>query len=131
MNTRIIYTNENGGTSIVTPMGKTAEELMVDYPNGEIVDISQVPSDRTFRNAWTKGNGKININMPKAKELAHSKRRADRDEKFKPLDIEATIPAKAQAAEVARQAIRDADAVKQTAINNASTPEELKVILGI
>jgi hypothetical protein len=71
----------------------------------------------------------ININMNKAKEIAHEQRRAARAEKFAPLDIKATIPSEAEAAETARQAIRDEDALLQTAMDNATTPEELKALL--
>lgn len=71
----------------------------------------------------------ININMNKAKEIAHEQRRAVRAEKFAPLDIKATIPSEADAAEAARQAIRDEDAALQTAMDNASSVEELKALL--
>jgi hypothetical protein len=71
----------------------------------------------------------INININKAKEIAHEKRRAVRAEKFAPLDIKATIPSEAVAAEAARQAIRDEDAVLQTTMDNASSVEELKALL--
>lgn len=71
----------------------------------------------------------ITVNMTKAKEIAHEKRRMARDEEFAPLDIKATIPAEAEAAETARQAVRDKYATMQTAMDNASTPEELKELL--
>jgi len=71
----------------------------------------------------------INVNMTKAKEIAHEKRRMARDEEFAPLDIKATIPAEAEAAETARQAVRDKYATMQTAMDNASTPQELKELL--
>ena len=68
----------------------------------------------------------ININVNKAKDIAHDIRRAKRAEEFAPLDIKATIPSEAVAAEAARQAIRDKYAAMQTQINSASTPEEIK-----
>lgn len=71
----------------------------------------------------------IRINLDKAKAIAHDKRRAVRAAEFAPLDIEATIPAKAVAAEAKRQVIRDRDAVLQTALDAASTPDELKRLL--
>jgi hypothetical protein len=59
MNKRIIYPNDNGGVVILTPSPNwngTLEELAVkDVPSGKpykIVDGSEIPSDRTFRNAW-------------------------------------------------------------------------------
>jgi len=59
MNKRIIYPNNEGGVSILTPSPSwkgTLEELAIkDVPAGKpykIVDGSEIPSDRTFRNAW-------------------------------------------------------------------------------
>ena len=68
----------------------------------------------------------ITINLDKAKGIAHDIRRAKRSEEFAPLDIKATIPSEAVAAESARQVIRDKYAAMQTQINSASTPEEIK-----
>lgn len=72
----------------------------------------------------------ITINVDKAKDIAHDIRRAKRSEEFAPLDIKATIPSEAAAAEAARQVVRDKYAAMQTAINAASTPEEIKTALG-
>jgi hypothetical protein len=61
MNQRIIYPNNDGGVSILVPSPEylethTIEELAIkDVPKGKpykIVDISEIPEDRTFRNAW-------------------------------------------------------------------------------
>lgn len=71
----------------------------------------------------------IGINLDKAKEIAHDKRRAARAEEFAPLDIKATIPSEAAAAEAARQAIRDKYAEMQEAMDAAQTVEELKETL--
>ncbi len=71
----------------------------------------------------------IRVNMTKAKGIAHEVRRAKRAAEFAPLDIESTIPAKAAAAEAARQAIRDRYDVMQRQIDAAKTPEELKEII--
>jgi hypothetical protein len=68
----------------------------------------------------------ITININKAKNIAHDIRRAKRAEEFAPLDIKATIPSEAVAAEAARQAVRDKYAAMQAQINLASTPEEIK-----
>jgi hypothetical protein len=60
MNKRIIYQNDEGGISIIIPAeecGLTIEEIASkDVPSGKaynIVDVSDIPEDRTFRNAWT------------------------------------------------------------------------------
>lgn len=73
----------------------------------------------------------ITINVNKAKDIAHDIRRAKRAEEFAPLDVQATIPSQASAAESARQVIRDKYAAMQTQINSASTPEEIKTALGV
>jgi hypothetical protein len=59
MNQRIIYSNDDGGVSIIVPApecGLTIEEIAAkDVPEGKpfkIVDVADIPSDRTFRNAW-------------------------------------------------------------------------------
>ena len=72
----------------------------------------------------------IVINIDKAKNIAHDLRRMKRAEEFVPLDIKATIPSEATAAEAARQEVRDRYAAMQVEINAASTPEEIKVALG-
>jgi hypothetical protein len=62
MNQRIIFPNDEGGVSIIIPSPNclqehTIEEIAAkDVPAGKpykIVDVSDIPSDRTFRNAWT------------------------------------------------------------------------------
>jgi hypothetical protein len=71
----------------------------------------------------------IIIDIDKAKNIAHEKRRNARAEEFKPLDIKATIPAETAAAEAARQIIREKYAEMQDAIDAATTVEELKELL--
>jgi len=62
MNQRIIYPNDEGGVSIIVPapeclQSHTIEEIAAkDVPAGKpykIVSVDDIPSDRTFRNAWT------------------------------------------------------------------------------
>lgn len=71
----------------------------------------------------------IQIDILKAKEIAHEKRRAARAVEFAPLDIEATIPTLAEQAEVERQAIRNKYALIQYQIDAASAVEELTAII--
>jgi len=59
MNQRIIYPTDDGGVAIIIPApecGLTIEEIaMKDVPEGKtykIVDVTDIPEDRTFRNAW-------------------------------------------------------------------------------
>lgn len=71
----------------------------------------------------------IRINIDKAKAIAHDVRRAKRAEEFAPLDIKATIPSEAAAAEAARQEVRAKYADMQNAINQAASADELKAII--
>jgi hypothetical protein len=70
----------------------------------------------------------ITVNIDKAKTIVHDIRRAKRTAEFAPLDIKATIPSEAAAAEAARQAIRDKYAAIQTNIDAAPGITELKLI---
>jgi hypothetical protein len=71
----------------------------------------------------------ITINLDKAKAIAHDKRRLARAAEFAPLDIKATIPSEATAAESSRQFIRDKYADIQTRIDAAPTVEALLAIV--
>jgi len=71
----------------------------------------------------------IKVNVEKAKQIAHDKRRAVRSEKYAPLDIEATIPTMADEAEAKRAVIRTADAQLQVKIDDAVDADELKAVL--
>lgn len=58
MNQRIIYPNDDGGVAVIIPAacGLTIEEIAAkDVPAGKpykIVDVADIPTDRTFRDAW-------------------------------------------------------------------------------
>jgi hypothetical protein len=71
----------------------------------------------------------ISINLDKAKAVAHDARRAARAAEFAPLDLKATIPSEATAAEAARQAVREKYAVMQTAIDAAADVDAIKAAM--
>ena len=61
MTKRIIYPTNDGGVAIVVPSTEALETMTIeeiaakDVPAGKtfkIVDVADIPSDRTFRNAW-------------------------------------------------------------------------------
>lgn len=59
MNQRIIYPTDDGGVAVIVPApdcGLTIEQIAAkDAPAGKpfkIVDVSDIPEDRTFRGAW-------------------------------------------------------------------------------
>jgi hypothetical protein len=58
---RIIYPTDDGGVAIVIPAPEALETMTIeeiaakDVPDGKpfkIIDTADVPTDRTFRNAW-------------------------------------------------------------------------------
>ena len=73
----------------------------------------------------------ITINIDKAKTIAHDIRRAARSVEFQPYDeaIAKQIPGQAEGAEAARATIRAKYAAMQTAIDAASTVDEIKAVL--
>ena len=59
-NKLIVYTEDDGSVAIICPAvncGLSVEEIRdKDVPNGKtgtILDKSAIPTDRSFRNAWT------------------------------------------------------------------------------
>jgi len=61
MTKRIIYPTNDGGVAIVIPSPEALETMTIeeiaakDVPAGKpfkIIDTADVPTDRTFRNAW-------------------------------------------------------------------------------
>ena len=60
MKSRIIYQTDEGGVAVIVPASECPLSLkeiaQKDVPTGrpyKIVDVSEVPLDRTFRGAWT------------------------------------------------------------------------------
>ena len=54
---RIIYKTDSGGVAVIVPTGELSleETAAKDVPAGrpyKIVDAADIPSDRTFRDAW-------------------------------------------------------------------------------
>lgn len=61
MTKRIIFQNDEGGVSIIVPSDEALNKYGIaaiaakDVPAGKpykIVDVADIPSDRTFRGAW-------------------------------------------------------------------------------
>ena len=59
-NKRIIFPNDDGGVSVMMPAPEcrmSIEEIArKDVPAGkpyQIVDVTDIPTDRSFRDAWT------------------------------------------------------------------------------
>ena len=93
MNSRIIYTTDEGTVAILIPTdecGLSIEEIAAkDVPEGKeykIVDVSELSSDRTFRNAWVLDN-EITVDIPKAKVITKNKLREQRKPLLEAQDI--------------------------------------------
>jgi hypothetical protein len=61
MTKRIIYQTDGGGVAVIVPSPEAIEQYGIeaialkDVPDGKpfkIVDTTDIPSDRTFRDAW-------------------------------------------------------------------------------
>ena len=71
----------------------------------------------------------IQVDILKAKEIAHDKRRAARATELAPLDIQVTIPTMCEQAEAKRAETRSKYAEIQTAIDATTTVNDLKEII--
>lgn len=134
MNQRILYTNSEGGLSIIIPAPGVVIETVIatSVPLGtpyQVVDVSQIPSDRSFRGAWERSGSTIVTNMVKAKSIFRDKIRQVRRPLLSQLDIdlvkeyEKPVPHTTSIINK-KQILRDAPA--NPAIDAAETPAELK-----
>lgn len=145
---KIIYTRSDGGLSVVHPAenarldNETDAEFISrivekDVPPGaldvQIVDATSIPTDRTFRNAWKAGVGKVEHNLPKCLTLAQDAIRVARAPKLAALDVEfmraVEIGDAAKQAQIAAQKQRLRDATADARLTNAQTPEALKAAM--
>jgi hypothetical protein len=76
----IIHENENGGVSVTYPTPEyletnTIEDVLAkDCPDhAMIVDDLELPSDRTYFNAWELVNGKVVVNQTKKQAIIDAK----------------------------------------------------------
>ena len=138
---RIIYQNESGGCSVVIPapdntltMDQLAAKVVPIGVSYKIVPDGEVPSDRTYRNAWVPdlALGKITHNMGKAREIHKDHMRKARTPLMVDLDtayMRADEKGGAGAAEkltitAQKQALRDVTLDPRIAA--AQTVEELR-----
>ena len=136
---KIIYENADGGVSIVTPapdvpdLNALARSVVPSGTAYQIIDDHEVPTDRTFRDAWVHNKaGWVGVDLDKAKCVGHDIRRAKRSEEFKPHDelMAARIPGTDEVAvEAARQEIRDRYELIQAGIDAAEDTDSIKSAL--
>ena len=82
MTQAIIFTNDNGGVSVCIPTGEISIEAVQvkDTPKGSlIVSIADLPNQHNdFFDAWELADGKVTVNVAKAKEITKARLRAER-----------------------------------------------------
>ena len=132
---RIVYTRPDGGVSVVTPVGSLQEvyerSIPADATNIHECDHTDIPADRTFRNAWAQGAAKLpEVNMPKARDIHMDRIREKRNAKLAELDLAYIIadenndgPGKAAIAQQKKK-LRDLPATYD--LSGHATPDTLK-----
>ena len=132
---RVTFTRPDGGVSVLIPApGVPLKRVLQDVPedaiNVKVVAASDLPADRTFRDAWSpcSKNG-ARVDVEKAKGVCHAARRAKRAAEFAPLDAISTSPLFAVGAEADRQKVRDKHANLQTRIDAATDEAALRAVL--
>ncbi len=148
MKDRIVFTNPDKSVGVLLPTNKlglngimtNAEYVMnndvpADATNVRLITTDELPSDRLFRSAWDDSNPEnfIGTDLVKAQAIAHGMRRANREDKMKPLDKEgnffSTTTGRKSAIKTSKQAIMDANATVQSDIDSATDEAGLRSVL--
>lgn len=127
------YTDDNGNVWRQMLKGD-ADKLGLSYTETPflLVDESEIPKDRSFRDAWSHDGFTVIHDMTKVREIAHDRRRKMRSSDMEPHDfvIAAKIPGTNETAvEAERQKIRDRYAKMQTDIDAASDVAMVKEVM--
>lgn len=144
---RIAIVRQDGGVSIMTILrldrdspAVVAVEIDKWQSTSEVKAVghwlvadADIPSDRTFRDAWVHaGSSKVAVDMERARAIQMERIRAARDAKLAALDlpfmqaVEAGDAAKQAEIASAKQRLRDLP--QSVDLANARSPEELKAI---
>jgi len=90
---KIVYKTDNG-IAVITPTKEglaifgiegVAEKDVLDGAEYKIIEDTELPKDRVFRNAW---NYDLKEDIPKSKEIWKDKLRADRKPLLAALDVD-------------------------------------------
>jgi phosphatidylserine decarboxylase len=100
--------------------------------NGDVRDASSltVPTDRTFRRAWTFSGDAVEVDMAAARDIHKANLRAERAPRMEALDVEFMQALEAGTSTTAiatkKQTLRDI--TDDARIAAATTPDELKAL---
>lgn len=133
----LIGTPDEAGVMRLSDEDYRSHVLERSIPKGvdfiELADDWQPPDDRTYRDAWVKAAGKVEVDMPKARNIHRDRLRAERAPKLAALDADylkadeaGDLAAKARIT-AEKQALRDVTA--DPGIEAAKTPQELKAVI--
>jgi hypothetical protein len=138
---KIIFTNSDGGLSVVTPVRnpydtslddaeieqRAWDKLPEDAINPHFVDAADIPTDRTFRNAW-KNEGGIKVDMGKAKDLTKDRLRNERKPLLETQDVafQRALESGASTTEIVKEKQRLRDITKQ--VDALTSLDELKAL---
>lgn len=112
---------------------QTAEGVKITCVSRRLIEESDVPTDRAFRNSWKDTGTSIECDMPKAREIHRARLRRKRtpllavlDSDYLRADEDGDNQKKRDVA-ARKQALRDV--TDDPRIESATTPEELKAVI--
>jgi hypothetical protein len=130
---KILRADGDSPTAIAEEVAKWQSTSDVRAVGHWPIKESDIPTDRTFRNAWTRGGeGQWAIDMQKATIIQRGRIRRARDAELAALDIpfmravEAGDDGEQAAIAAAKQRLRDLP--RTVDLSKAQTPDELKAI---
>lgn len=132
MTQRIVFKKEDGSVGVIIPTPEALRVMTIeqiaekDVPQGlewRITSTANIPSDRTFRAAWTDGlpTPTVDVDMDIARNIKMADIRKLRNEKLSELDIETL---KGNDVQAEKQVLRDLPA--SIDLEQFTTPETLK-----
>lgn len=145
----VIFTRPSGSMSTISPAPEYRvkkkdlddDEFMqhiidIDLPAGvtdfAVVDLSELPTDRAFRNAWRKNGVNIRVDLPEARTIHQAKIDRIKNREMKPLVddivIQQALGNDVTALQAQIQGIQTAVDNVGPNINAAGTPAMLKAV---
>ena len=100
--------------------------------NGDVRDAASltVPTDRTFRGAWSFNGDAVEVDMAAAREIHKDNLRAERKPRLEALDVDymKALEAGTGAADIAAQKVTLRDITDDARIAAAADPDALKAL---